>query len=142
MEAAFSSGAAAQKFAKMVSVLGGPSDLLEKPERYLEAAPVVRPVFATSEGAVVSIDTRAVGVAVVAMRGGRVNATDEIDPVVGFTDLAMVGEFMDSDRPLGTVHARTADQADAAADALVSAYQIGQPANVPDDNVLIETIEP
>ena len=88
-----------------------------------------------------SIDTRAVGVAVVAMRGGRVNATDEIDPVVGFTDLAMVGDFMDSDRPLGTVHARTADQADAAADALVSAYQIGQPANVPDDNVLIETIE-
>ena len=140
MESAFSSGAASQKFAQMVVELGGPSDLMEKPERHLPAAPVVRPVHAPTNGIVLSIDTRAVGVAVVAMRGGRVRAADKIDPVVGFTELAMVGDFIDSNQPLGFVHARDQDQAEAAAMALISSYQLGNAADVTDTNVIIETI--
>lgn len=140
METAFSSGAAAQKFAQMVVELGGPADLMEKPERHLATAPVVRPVHAASKGAVIAIDTRAVGVAVVAMRGGRVTAADTIDPVVGFTELAMVGDFIDGDQPLGFVHARDNDQADAAEQALVTAYRLGSAGDVPDSDVIIETI--
>ena len=75
----------------MVAALGGPSDIIEKPELHLPKAPLVRPVFAAGQGSVVGINTRAVGVAVVAMGGGRVKAKDPVDPVVGFTELAMVG---------------------------------------------------
>ena len=140
METAFTSGAAAQKFAGMVRDLGGPSDLLEKPERHLEAAPIVRPVYAPTEGAILAVETRDIGLAVVAMKGGRVRASDEVDPVVGFTELAMIGDFVDAEQPLGFVHARTAEQADQAADALIQAYSIGAPAQIVDQPVLLETI--
>lgn len=140
METAFTSGAAAQKFAAMVCNLGGPSDLLEKPERHLEAAPIVRPVHAKKDGAIVAVETRDIGLAVVAMGGGRVRASDEVDPVVGFTELAMIGDFVDGEQPLGFVHARTAEQADQAANALIEAYTMGEPAQVEDSPVLLETI--
>ena len=140
METAFTSGAAAQKFAAMVRELGGPSDLLEKPEVHLEAAPVVRPVYAEEAGAIVAVATRDIGVAVVAMGGGRVRASDQVDPVVGFTELAMVGDFVDSEQPLGFVHARSPEQADQAASTLIEAYSVGSPAQVEDSPVLLETI--
>ncbi|MEP1208601.1 MAG: thymidine phosphorylase [Rhizobiaceae bacterium] len=140
METAFTSGAAAQKFAQMVTELGGPADLMEKPELHLAQAPVVRPVHAPGEGCIVAIDTRAIGIAVVAMRGGRLTASDTIDPVVGFTELAMVGDFIDGEQPLGFVHARTEDQADAAQASLIAACQLGDAAQIVDRDVIIETI--
>ena len=45
-----------------------------------------------------------------------------------------------SEQPLGFVHARTAEQADQAADALIQAYSVGAPAQVVDQPVLLETI--
>ena len=64
-------GAAAERFAAMAAELGGPSDLLEAPERHLRAAPVVRAVEPGESGAVVAVDVRAVGLAVVGLGGGR-----------------------------------------------------------------------
>ena len=71
IEAAFASGRAAEIFGRMVAALGGPADFLEKPEKHLKAAPVIRPVMADGTGTVTEIDTRAVGIAVVALGGGR-----------------------------------------------------------------------
>ena len=45
-ENALSSGKAAAIFAKMVHVLGGPSDLFENPDKYLPKATVIQPVLA------------------------------------------------------------------------------------------------
>ncbi|MEE9314552.1 MAG: thymidine phosphorylase [Rhizobiaceae bacterium] len=140
MEEAFSSGAAATKFAQMVVALGGPADLMEKPEVHLPNAPIVRPIFAENEGSVIAVDTRAVGVAVVALGGGRVRAADSVDPVVGFTELAMVGDFMDKEQPLGFIHARDEAQADAATRSLRAAYQLGEARAVVDKPTMIERI--
>ncbi len=140
MEQAFTSGAAAEKFAQMVSALGGPADLNDKPEKYFEAAPVVRPVFAEAEGAVTHVETRAVGMGVVALGGGRVRAADTVDPAVGYTDLAMLGDFVDTEKPLGIVHARDEDKADQAANALRSAFTLGSARDVQDTPVIIEKI--
>jgi thymidine phosphorylase len=126
IEAAFRSGRAAERFQKMVSALGGPGDLVDDPSRHLALAPVVRAVHAPAAGHVSSIDTRAIGVAVVALGGGRTRASDPIDPSVGFTDLAGLGDAVDASRPLGVVHARSEADADAAAAALRSAYAIGE----------------
>ena len=46
IEAAFASGRAAEIFGRMVAALGGPADFMEKPEKHLKAAPLVRPVMA------------------------------------------------------------------------------------------------
>lgn len=142
IETALSSGAAASKFAAMVGELGGPSDLLENPEKHLPAAPIVQPVHATDSGSVTSVDTRAVGLAVVAMGGGRVRAADAVDPVVGFTELAMVGDAIDGDQPLGFVHGRDEAQVAQASQALIEAYSIGDPRSVTDTDVIMETVRP
>jgi thymidine phosphorylase len=76
---ALASGAAAERFSRMVACLGGPRDLLERPGAYLAQAPVVRDVPAPRGGFVSAIDTRAIGLAVVALGGGRTAPDQAID---------------------------------------------------------------
>jgi thymidine phosphorylase len=123
IEAAFE-GAATERFARMVSALGGPADLVEHPDRHLDAAPVVRAVEPEGRGEVTAIDTRAVGLAVVVLGGGRTRPQDPVDPAVGIVDLAEVGVDVGPSRPLGVVHARTDDDADRAAARLRAAYTV------------------
>ncbi len=78
-EKALDSGQALEQFSKMVTVLGGPFDFVERMDGYLSPAPIVRDVFAEGQGTVAEIDTRGVGMAVVALGGGRATPTDRID---------------------------------------------------------------
>jgi len=126
VEHAISSGKAAEVFQHMVSALGGPADFLENSEKHLQAAPVIRAVHADRSGIVQSIATRDVGVAVVALGGGRTRPQDPIDHAVGLTELAGIGEAVDASRPLAMVHARSEDAAEAAARAVRAAYTIGE----------------
>jgi thymidine phosphorylase len=126
IEQALDSGRAAEKFAAMVAALGGPADFVERPEKYLSAAPVVRPVPAAAAGMVTGIDTRAVGLAVVELGGGRRRASDAIDPSVGFTKLAPLAAMVDAERPLAMVHARSEDEGDRASASLRAAYAVGE----------------
>jgi thymidine phosphorylase len=125
IQAVLASGAAAETFARMVRALGGPADLLEHPERHLPRAGVVRAVAAEGEGRVAFIDTRAVGLAVVALGGGRRRPHDGIDHSVGFTDLAALGDVVGEERPLAIVHASSEDAAETASAALRAAFRIG-----------------
>jgi thymidine phosphorylase len=126
IEDAIASGRAAETFQRMVATLGGPGDLLEKPGKHLEAAPFVRSVHADRPGIVQRIAAREIGVAVVALGGGRTRPQDPVDPSVGLTGLAGLGETVDRERPIGFVHARSEAAADAAAAALRRAYVIGE----------------
>jgi thymidine phosphorylase len=117
-------GAATEKFAEMVTALGGPEDLVEFPGRHLERADVEVAVTPEHAGRVSAIDTRAVGLAVVTLGGGRTRPQDPIDPAVGLTELAELGSDVGRDRPLAMVHARTAEHAELAADQLRAAYTI------------------
>ena len=124
IEQAFTSGAATERFARMVTALGGPSDLVEHPDRHLEAAPVVIEVAPDAAGSVTAIDTRTVGLAVVTLGGGRTRPQDPVDPLVGLTALAELGSDVGSDRPLAVVHARTRDAAEQAAAEVRAAYTV------------------
>ena len=117
-------GRAAERFAQMVSALGGPLDLLEHPDKYLRLAPVVSPVPASRAGFITSIDARSVGLAVVALGGGRMRATDTIDFDVGFTDFISLGTHVNVGDPLATVHARSTAAASAALRAIEQAITI------------------
>ena len=122
------SGYAAIIFAQMVSALGGPADLLELPGKYLARAPFVGECPAARKGYVTRVDARAIGVAVVALGGGRVRAQDSVDLSVGFTSLAGLGDETGRGLPLGVVHARDKASAGAAMLALAAAYEIGDAA--------------
>jgi thymidine phosphorylase len=111
LQAALDSGAAAEHFARMVAALGGPADLIERPNSYLPSAPVVVPVPAPRAGVLSAMHTRDIGLAVVELGGGRRKATDAIDPRVGLSRVQPLGTRLAADEPLAFVHA--ADQASA-----------------------------
>jgi thymidine phosphorylase len=140
IENAFTSGAAAEKFARMVVALGGPSDLMENPAEYLAPAPVTISVFPKTDGHILSIDTRAVGLAVIGLGGGRHVPTDKIDPRVGFSGFAEIGQLLGSDQPIAQVHAATQEAAEQAADVLRSAFVLGEPIEV-DERLCTELLE-
>jgi thymidine phosphorylase len=112
-EAALTSGAAAERFDRMVAALGG--TLGDLPE-----APVRREV--TGTGTVTAIDVRALGLVVMELGGGRRRETDDIDHAVGLADVAGLGE--DAGR-LATVHARDEQAAARAEDAVRAAFTTG-----------------
>jgi thymidine phosphorylase len=118
------SGAAAERFARMVVALGGPGDLLDKPERHLPQAPVRQAVHLGRSGTVAAIDARALGLAVVGLGGGRRRVTDTIDPRVGLAEVRGVGESVGPDAPFAVVHAASESDASAAAELLRNAVDV------------------
>ncbi|MEA1649312.1 thymidine phosphorylase [Nitrospirillum sp. BR 11164] len=125
VDRALADGSAADRFSRMVTALGGPADFLERSETYLAAAPVVRDIHAVEAGIVTAVDTRAVGIAVVALGGGRTRPQDGVDHRVGFTGIAGLGDQVDpTGRPLARVHAATEADADAAVAALAAAFTL------------------
>ena len=123
-ERALASGEAAERFARMVAALGGPADLLARPDAYLPLPEVTRPVLPARAGFVAVEDARAIGLAIVGMGGGRVRADQRIDHAVGFTRVAPIGARVGPDRPIALVHARSAAHAEAAAAELRAAIEI------------------
>jgi thymidine phosphorylase len=119
------SGKAAKVFADMVTALGGPADFMENYDNYLEKADIIKPIYAKEDGVVESMDTREIGMAVVAMGGGRRKPTDSIDYAVGFTDFVMIGESVSSEKPLAVAHVRSEEQFEEAQKAIQSAIKIG-----------------
>ena len=130
---ALTSGKAAEVFGRMVAELGGPSDFVEAYERHLPRAPIERPVTATHAGFVTGIDSRNIGIAVVALGGGRTKPEDVIDHSVGISALLPTGAAIHPGDAVAVVHARTEGDADAAERAVLSAYEIGEsrPRTVP-----------
>jgi thymidine phosphorylase len=124
IDAALDSGAAAERFGRMVAALGGPKDLVERRERHLARAPIERAVAPDRPGRIAAIDTRAVGLAVIALGGGRRRMEDAIDPAVGFSRAAGIGEEVGPERPLAVVHARDEAAAERAAAALRAAVRV------------------
>jgi thymidine phosphorylase len=128
-ERALDGGAAAERFAAMVRELGGPVELVDAPERCLPAAPIVVPAEPIEAGTVAAVDVRAVGLAVVALGGGRARETDPVDHSVGLTDVARAGEGVGpGQRPLALVHAADEAAAERAAETLRAAYALGDDA--------------
>ena len=117
----------------MVTELGGPADLLEAPDRHLPQAPVTVAAEPAEEGTVSAVDVRAVGLAVVALGGGRTREDDPVDHAVGLTDVAAPGEAVaPGGRPLGMVHAKDEESARRATEALREAYELGDGAANPE----------
>lgn len=121
-------GKAAEVFGRMIAAQQGPSDFVERYDTYLPAAMLSKPVYADQPGIVSSMDTRALGLAVVAMGGGRQRASDSIDYSVGFSDMITLGERADAQRPLAMIHASSEDKWQQAAAAVKAALVLGDSA--------------
>jgi thymidine phosphorylase len=137
---ALNGGAAAERFGRMVRALGGPGDLLERPERDLPSAPVQRPVHLPTAGVVGAIDARALGVAIIALGGGRQAPTDPIDHAVGLTEIKGVGEAVGPDQPFAIVHARSEASAEAVSAGIAAAVILAGAPAAPRAEVIVARI--
>ncbi len=126
VQAVFDNGKAAEVFAKMVTALGGPADILDAADKHLAAAPLIKDVLATQSGYVSNIDTRDVGLAVVVLGGGRKRPDDKIDYAVGFDRLAPLGAKVSKGDPIARIHARDDAALQEAGIMLPSAYMVGE----------------
>ena len=126
IETALSSGRAAEIFGRMVVALGGPADFLEHADRHLAKAPVVKPCLPERAGHVIAMDTRAIGVALIDLGGGRRTTQDKIDHRVGFSEFRAVGDKVGSDRPLCLIHAADENSWNRAAPAIRAAVKVGE----------------
>ncbi|TNF60911.1 MAG: thymidine phosphorylase, partial [Rhodobacteraceae bacterium] len=71
-------GRAARRFGRMIAAMGGPVGFVEDWRRFLPEANVIREVPSPGDGHVAAIDGEALGLAVVALGGGRQVEADAI----------------------------------------------------------------
>ena len=106
---------------------------MENWARFLPEATVIREVAADSDGYVNLIDGEALGLAVVALGGGRQRENDEIDPAVGLSNVAQLGEKVKRGQPVVTIHAARETSADQVEAVVRNAIKIsGAKPKVPD----------
>lgn len=124
LQAVLDNGKAAEVFGRMVAAQKGPSDFVENYANYLPTAMLSKAVYADTEGFISAMDTRALGMAVVSMGGGRRQASDTIDYSVGFTEMACLGDRVDGQRPLAVIHAKDENSWQEAAKAVKAAIKL------------------
>jgi len=107
---ALNSGQAASIFGKMIYELGGPIDLLEKPNKHLNPMPIISPVKSKASGYISEIDVRAVGLSMIHLKAGRTKSTDPIDHGVGLSEIVSVGQWVSKGDTLAMAHCRDKDQ--------------------------------
>jgi thymidine phosphorylase len=130
---ALESGEAAERFARMVAALGGPRNVLKT--RWPKAR-LVLPLPAPHDGVIAAMDTREIGLAVVALGGGRRVASDAIDARVGLSQVQPLGTRITAGEPLMLVHASADDAAHAAMTRIARAIRIAPRAPPPGPAVI------
>jgi thymidine phosphorylase len=114
---------------------------MDKPDAHLERRRSWCRCRRWNRGYATSTDCRGLGLAVVALGGGRVRPQDAIDFAVGLTGLVELGDKIDAGQPLAMVHARTQEAAEQAVRQVQAAYRIAAeaPAAQP---MIYKTIRP
>jgi pyrimidine-nucleoside phosphorylase len=134
---AIESGAAWEKFTRMIVGQGGDLDYIEHPSR-LPTAPSTLDLPAAHAGYVASIDGQVLGLVCNALGGGRARKEDSIDPRVGMVLAAKVGNHVAQGETLLTIHAASAEDARRVAPSLLAAYTLSDtPVSAP---TLVEEI--
>ncbi|MBE9549290.1 MAG: thymidine phosphorylase [Proteobacteria bacterium] len=138
IEQVLANGAAAEIFARMVTTLGGPKNLLERPQDYLPAAPLIAEVNASQSGIISAVDARKIGLAVIVLGGGRKRPDDVIDASVGFDRLASINTSIEKGDTIARIHANSADTLEEAQKMLLSAYQFSH--QTVDNPIIIQRV--
>ena len=119
----YESGAALERFERLIAAQGGDVRVLSDTSR-LPDAPVVAPFLAPSSGWVTRADARAIADVALALGAGRRHKADQIDPAVGVVLVKKRGHRVEAGEPLVQIHARTEGILEEARRQLALAYTI------------------
>jgi len=116
LQKTITTGAARERFEKMITAQGGN---LDTPLKIAPASEVV----ATQSGYVAAIDAESLGQAVIAMRGGRQKIGDALDYSTGFEMLVRLGDKVEAGQPIARLFA-TADVTEKGREKLLHSIEI------------------
>ncbi len=133
------SGKAAEKFDEMIAALGGPTSFSQDWRRRLPEANVIREIASPVTGCVTSIDGRAIGMGVVHMGGGRLRGGERLDPSVGYSDVASIGQIIEKGQPIAKLHAASERAAQMAEKSLLGAFTLSDTV-VETPNLIMERV--
>jgi pyrimidine-nucleoside phosphorylase len=125
LEDAVSSGAALDRFARMVEAQGGDPGIVDDPG-VLPQASAVEVYRAPQEGVITIVEPRRIGRAITELGGGRRKVEDVVDPSVGFVITVKPGDHVRAGEPIASVFARDATGIMAGQAALREAVTIGE----------------
>lgn len=124
LEAAVASGAALEKFARIIEAQGGDPRVIERPEAFLPQAAVSAEVVSQESGYVADVDPMAVAMSALRLGAGRTKAEQGIDPSVGIDRLCQRGDAVVKGSVLARVLASSQEAAERAACEIRSAIRI------------------
>ncbi len=104
---ALDEGNVAEHFAKMVSYLGGPSDLVSHPTKYLKNAHVIHPVFSAHAGQLTGYNMKYIGEMCRRLSSSKASPTAIVSHRTGISGMLPLGSIVDSSVPLCHLHAES-----------------------------------
>jgi pyrimidine-nucleoside phosphorylase len=134
-ENATTDGSARELYERWIRAQGGDPGLDALPR-----APVVREVAAPRAGIVARLAALEIGIASLELGGGRRTKDDEIDHAVGVVCSAKRGQTVEEGQVLADVHAGDEASAARAAEAVLSAYEIGDEPPRSPHGILLDVI--
>ena len=103
-QVAISSGAAFEKFRVLVGAQSGDVSYVDDPQKFPKAK-FIEIVKADRSGYLAQVHARLIGEAAVALGAGRARKGDSVDHAVGFLIHQKVGDYIEQNQPLFTIHA-------------------------------------
>jgi pyrimidine-nucleoside phosphorylase len=123
LERALASGAAAERFARMIAAHGGDARVVEDPTR-LPRTRQRLPVLARTSGYVAAIEPLALAELALALGAGRTRADQAVDPRVGIELVVQRGLAVRRGEPLAYLHVATRARADVYVAAALAAFRL------------------
>jgi pyrimidine-nucleoside phosphorylase len=119
------SGKALERFRQMVTLQGGDVRAIDDPT-LLPQSKYKLDVLSAKSGYVTTIDCEAIGIACVALGGGREKKEDNVDPAVGIVLHRKLGDPVVAGEPLCMIHHNSEARAARASQLLMDSYQISE----------------
>lgn len=138
LEQTITDGTALEKFAEVIEAQSGDPRIIEDPALLPQPGHRTH-VPSPNSGVVTRCDALSIGLAALRLGAGRARKEDTIDPAVGITVLAKVGDRVAAGEPLATVAWNDSARLEAATPLLESAWEIGDEAP-PEAPVVLEEI--
>jgi pyrimidine-nucleoside phosphorylase len=122
LEQLLDNGQAFAKFRAWISAQGGDVGCVDDPER-LPTARFIHELPSPHSGYVAGLNAREVGLTSMLLGGGRAKKGDDIDHAVGIVLKTKIGQRVEQDQPLLTIHANDEAKLAGARQRLLAAYE-------------------
>jgi pyrimidine-nucleoside phosphorylase len=120
-------GKAREKFKQGIRLQGGDERVVDDPALLPKASSRVD-VTSSAAGFITGIDCEALGTALATLGGGREKKEDSIDHAVGLEFHKRIGNRVEKDQPLATIHYNSGAKLAEAKARIAGSYQIGEAA--------------